>query len=193
MFHKNKNNSAPPVPEEPVAAADTTPDTAPAPETPPAVEETPAVANACETELAALKDRHVRLMADFDNFRKRQIRERSEMVQRANENLLEDMLPFLDTFDIALRNGNPEDPFVKGMRMAADQLAAILVKNGMTLIVASGAFDPNTHEAITHLPSAEVPEGQIVSQVRNGWMLNGRLLRAAQVVVSSGAPEAENT
>ena len=112
------------------------------------------------------------------------------MVKRANENLLEDVLPFLDTMDIALANSNADDPFMKGIRMAADQFAGILAKNGMTPVAATGAFDQNTHEALAQAPSTDVPEGEIVLQARRGWMLNGRLLRAAQVVVSAGAPEA---
>ncbi|MCL1888502.1 MAG: nucleotide exchange factor GrpE [Kiritimatiellaeota bacterium] len=149
----------------------------------------PPEANPLEAELAAAKDKYVRLMADFDNFRKRQLREHGEMVRRANENVMEDLLPFLDTFDLALANGGADDPFVKGMRMASGQLANILAKNGMAPVPAEGAFDANAHEALTRLPSAEVPEGEIVTQVRRGWTLNGRLLRAAQVVVSAGAPE----
>ena len=182
MSHKNKHNHAP-------RGEENTENTAPAATETPACEDarekTPE-ANPLETEFAALKDRYARLMADFDNFRKRQLREREEMVKRANENLLEDILPFLDTYDLALANGKPDDPFVKGMRLAAEQLSGILVKNGMTPVAAEGAFDANVHEALTHIPSADVPEGEIISQVRRGWMLNGRLLRAAQVVVSAG-------
>jgi molecular chaperone GrpE len=169
---KNKQQEPPP---EPAAVEEA-----------PAVEEAQPEASPLEAELAQMKDRHVRLMADFDNFRKRQLREREEMVRRANENVMEDVLPFLDTFDLALVNGNADDPFVKGMRMAAEQLATLLAKNGMAPVVAEGAFDANTHEAMTQMPSAEVPEGNIVAVVRRGWTLNGRLLRPTQVVVSAG-------
>ena len=189
MSHKNKNNHSPQDGKEESAATEN-----PAPETPAPEETTPAApeTNPLETELAALKDRYARLMADFDNYRKRQLREREEMVRRANENLLEDILPFLDTLDIALANGNPDDPFVKGMCLAAEQLSAILAKNGMTPVAVEGDFNANTHEALTHIPSAGTPEGGIISQVRRGWMLHERLLRAAQVVVSAGAPAAED-
>jgi len=200
MSQKNKNNPEPPRgEEEPAAVVNEVPEATGTPETPaddkaqPAPELAAPEANPLEAELALAKDRYVRLMADFDNFRKRQLREREEIVKRANENLMEDVLPFLDTFDIALANGNAEDPFVKGMRMAANQLLAILAKNGLAPVAAEGAFDANTHEALTRVPSANVPEGEIVSQVRRGWTLNGRLLRAAQVVVSAGAAEAEET
>jgi len=186
MSHTNKHDHSPQDEKEEPAPLES-----PEPETSAPVEAAPE-ANPLETELAALKDRYARLMADFDNYRKRQLRERGEMVKRANENLLEDILPFLDTFDLALANGNPGDPFVKGMRLAAEQLSAILAKNEMTPIAAEGAFDANAHEALTHIPSADVPEGGIISQVRRGWMLHGRLLRAAQVVVSAGAPTAED-
>jgi len=186
MSHKNKDERATPgapangeAPQEPEAAA------APAAEAQP--EAAAPEPNPLEAEHALLKDRLARLMADFDNYRKRQLREREEIVKRANENLLEDLLPFLDTFDIALANGAADDPFVKGVRMAANQLHGILVKSGMAPVEASGEFDPNLHEALAHAPSDAVPEGGILQQTRRGWTLHGRLLRAAQVVVSSGS------
>ena len=189
MFQKNKNER-----EGPGApgAGEEVPQAAPeADAAAPAVEAVPEP-HPLEAEVALLKDRLARSMADFDNYRKRQLREREETVKRANENLLEDLLPFLDTFDIALANGNADDPYVKGVRLAANQLYGILVKCGMTPIDAAGAFDPNVHEALAHAPSDAVPEGDIVQQTRRGWLLNGRLLRAAQVLVSSGTSEPEH-
>ena len=207
MSHKNKNERAQQNPQgpgeparEPVAGADAAPeeavnaaqnDAVPTEEAAVAAEQAPAP-NPLETEVALLKDRLARLMADFDNFRKRQLREREETVKRANENLMEDLLPFLDTLDIALASSNADDPFVKGVRMAADQLNGILSRNGMASAAAAGAFDANLHEAMAHAPSDAVPEGEILAVIRRGWTLNGRLLRAAQVVVSAGAAANED-
>ena len=192
MSHKNKHECATPgapageevPPREAEADAAPVAEAQPEPAAP-AAEATPE-ANPLAEEVALLKDRLARSMADFDNYRKRQLREREETVRRANENLLEDLLPFLDTLDIALANGNTDDPFAKGVRMAANQLHGILSKNGMAEVEAAGAFNPNVHEALAHAPSDAVPEGGILRQTRRGWTLNGRLLRAAQVIVSSG-------
>lgn len=144
-----------------------------------------------EADLALLKDAHLRLMADFENSRRRASREREDLVKRANENLIESLLPVLDSVDLALRQ-KPEadDPFSTGIVMVFDLLRKTLANTGLEPIDAKGkTFDPQIHEAIVSAPSADVPEGVVIEQTRRGYMLNGHMLRAAQVVVSSGAPE----
>lgn len=143
-------------------------------------------------QLEVMTDRYARLLADFDNFRKRMVREREEQTKRANENLLSDLLPVLDNLTIALSKApDPKDPVVTGMRMVNDQFLAILDKYGMKPIDAKGkVFDPAIHEALTQMPSETVPAQTVIEQFRCGWTLGGRLLRPAQVIVSSGAPEA---
>ena len=144
-----------------------------------------------DADLAQLKDAHLRLMADFENNRRRAARERDEIVKRANENLIESLLPVLDSVDLALRQKPAEeDPFSKGIVMVFDLLRKTLSSAGLEPIDAKGKpFDPQVHEAIVSAPSADVPEGVVIEQTRRGYTLNGHLLRAAQVVVSSGAPE----
>lgn len=142
-------------------------------------------------QLAAMTDRHTRLLADFDNFRKRMVREREEQTKRANENLLSDLLPVLDNLTIALSKApDPKDPVVTGMKMVNDQFLSTLDKYGMRPIEAKGkVFDPAIHEALTQMPSETAPAQTVIEQFRCGWTLGGRLLRPAQVSVSSGAPE----
>lgn len=144
-------------------------------------------------ELAALKDRHTRLLADFDNFRKRQARERDALVKRANENLLTELLPVLDHLELAIsKAADGGDPVVTGVKMVYGQFTATLEKFGMTPVDARGKpFDPMFHEALSQAASDTVPAGTVLAQLRRGWLLSGRLLRPAQVVVSSGKPEAE--
>ena len=139
-------------------------------------------------ELATLKDRYARLLADFDNFRKRQTRDNEEFVRRANENLLGDLLPVVDHLELALaKTPDPADPFVIGVRLVYDQLQSLLGRYGLTPVDAKGQpFDPAFHEALSQMSSPTVP-----AQFRRGWMLSGRLLRPAQVIVSSGRPEPE--
>ncbi|MCL2103554.1 MAG: nucleotide exchange factor GrpE [Kiritimatiellaeota bacterium] len=144
-----------------------------------------------EEELVALKDRYARLLADFDNFRKRQAREREDWSRRANELLLEDFLPVVDHLELALGNApDPSGPFAAGVGLVRDQFIAALEKHGVTPLDARGQpFDPDWHEALSQVPSDTVPEGGVIEQFRCGWCIGGRLMRPAQVIVSSGAPQ----
>jgi molecular chaperone GrpE len=145
-------------------------------------------------DLPPVDDRYLRLQADFDNYRKRVLREKDELYRRANEDIMEELLPVLDHLDLALSaaGDKSDDPVVEGFRLVGDQLVNALGKFGLKVIDAAGEeFDPNLHEAIMHMPTAEVEEDHIVSDARKGYKLGERLLRASQVVVSSGSPEAE--
>lgn len=146
-----------------------------------------------ESELAAMKERYLRLMADFDNFRKRQIREREEWIKRANESLLADFLPVVDHLHIALsKEADTSAPFVAGVKMVYDQFVAALEKNNVVPVDAKGQpFNPEWHEALSQVPSDTVPANEVIEQFRRGWSLAGRLLRPAQVIVSAGKPDAQ--
>jgi len=139
-------------------------------------------------------DRLLRLQADFDNYRKRMLREKADIYRRANEDIMEDLLPVLDHLELALTavgDADKHDSIAKGFKLVGEQLLSVLNKFGLSPIETAGVtFDPNVHEAVLHMPSAEVPENEIISRTRAGYMLGGLLLRAAQVVVSSGAPPA---
>jgi molecular chaperone GrpE len=169
----------------------------PVPESPPAEEPRPAepVAEVVSTEPQpspeeVLQDRLLRLQADFDNYRKRMAREKLDWIAFASEKLVLDLLPVLDHFELGLadsaKNGAPA-AFTEGFQLIYNQLRAAIEKAGVEAIDAEGqAFDPNLHEAITHMPSETVPEEQVVAQTRRGYRIGDKLLRAAQVVVSSG-------
>lgn len=178
----------------PNGSSETTAPQAPCPETTGADAAPNAVDPAAlERELAAVKDRHLRLLADFENARKRQGREREETIRRANEELLHALLPVLDHLELALASPtlDADSPFVKGIRMVAEQFVAVLQKFDLKPIMALGQkFDPGQHEALTQLAAVGVPPGHVAQQLRRGWNLSGRLLRPAQVIVSTGAPEA---
>lgn len=144
-----------------------------------------------ETDI--LKDRLLRLQADFDNFRKRTLREKNDLYQRANMDLLQEILPTLDHFELGLHMAEQhhvEKTVIDGMKLVYDQLMNALRKFGVTPIEAEGrAFDPNFHEAVTHVPSEEQPADTIIAVTRRGYKLGEQLLRASQVVVSSGPAE----
>jgi len=141
-----------------------------------------------------LQDQMLRLQADFDNFRKRMTREKKDWIAFASENLVMELLPVLDHFELGLadseQNGAPES-FTEGFRLIYSQLCSAIEKSGVKAIDAQAGepFDPQVHEAISQLPSEEIPEGEVVAQTRRGYQMGEKLLRAAQVVVSSGPAE----
>ena len=146
-------------------------------------------------EEESLKDQFVRLQADFTNFRNRTQRERVELYQRANEDLLLEILPVLDHFEMGLKTAKQleaETSVLEGFELVFDQFQQVLDRFKLVPIDAVGEqFDPHSHEALTHLPSAEYAEGICIEQVRRGYRFGDKLLRAAQVVVSSGNTETD--
>ena len=161
-------------------------------EKPPEVEVAKVIPEETE-DVESVKNRLVRLQADFDNFRKRTVRDRDATYARANEDIMEELLPVLDHMELALDAAtaeNVEGGFVDGVRLVADQFVSVLGKFGLKPLDAADAeFDPNIHEAVSHLPSPDVSANGIVAQVRRGYMLREKLLRPAQVVVSIGSTE----
>jgi len=163
----------------------------------PAAEENadPSPGQTLEAELLKFKELALRAQADFDNYRKRAAREREETLRYANSRMLEGLLPIIDNFElgmVAARNATEAANIVAGFEMVYRQLQDFLKEQGVELIDADGAdFDPNLHEALGHEVSDEVKEGQILRQIRKGYKLRERLLRPANVIVSSGPAQAE--
>jgi len=148
-----------------------------------------------EEEDESLRDQFVRLQADFANFRNRTQRERVDLYQRANEDLLLEILPVLDHYEMGLLTAEQHDAdqaVVDGFKLVFDQFQNVLNKFNLTPIDAVGeTFDPHKHEALTHMPSDEYAAEICSNQVRRGYMFGDKLLRAAQVVVSSGPADTE--
>ena len=146
-------------------------------------------------EEESLRDQFVRLQADFTNFRNRTQRERIELYQRANEDLLLEILPVLDHYEMGLQTAEQHDAdnaVVDGFKLVYDQFQNVLNKFNLKPVDAVGEeFDPHKHEALTHMPSEEYAAEVCSNQVRRGYMFGDKLLRAAQVVVSSGPAEPE--
>jgi molecular chaperone GrpE len=155
-----------------------------------------------EEHLAAAKkeatenyNRYLRAVADLENFRKRTVREKEELRQYAATRVLEDLLPVLDNLALGLaaakQPGAEMKSLVGGVEMVMAQLKAALANHGLVEIDPAGQpFDPHRHQAISHQPSVEVPAEHVLTVVRTGYALNGRLLRPASVIVSSGAAKA---
>lgn len=156
-----------------------------------------------EEQLAAAKDeakshydRYLRAVADHENFRKRSIREKDELRQYAASRVLEDLLPVLDNLSLGMAAASQPNVDVKtiveGIGMVQTQLKSALEQQGLKEINPAGeAFDAHQHDALSQQASDEVPEGNVINVIRVGYMLNGRLLRPASVVVSSGEAKEE--
>ncbi len=181
---KPKHTTANPVPP-----ADAPPETAGPPpmSAPPTVDEQLAAAR---QEAAANYDRYLRAAADLENYRRRMIREKEEVRQAAVANLVQHLLPVLDSLQLGLTAARPQaetKTIADGVAIVVDQLKGVLTRNGLTEVSAAGErFDPHRHEALSHQPSATVPEEHVIQVVRVGYQLHGRLLRPASVIVSSG-------
>jgi len=140
-------------------------------------------------------DRLLRTTAELENYRKRAQREKQEAIKFANEGLLEKLLPVLDAFDKALaaaqdNQSDAAQSLHTGINMVHQQLKTALTAAGLEEVDATGKpFDPNFHEAVSQQETSDLPEGQVVQQLRKGYKLRERLIRPASVVVSK-APAA---
>ena len=133
------------------------------------------------------QDRWLRKTAEFDNYRKRIERERREQSDQAVVSLLQDLLAVVDDFDLALtvQAGPEAEGYRKGVELIHAKLYDFLKKRGVTPIDAVGAdFDPNVHQAVMHEVSPEHREGEVIGELRKGYMLGDRLLRPAMVRVA---------
>ena len=148
-----------------------------------------------DAEITALKDRMIRLQADFDNFRKRTLRDRDDMVRRASEKILKDLLPPVDHFDLGLqaaRKHHVKHAVLDGLEGVLKQFQSVLEKSGVIPIETKGqSFDPHSHECVAQIPSEEHPDNMIIEETRKGYRLGTYILRASQVIVSTGPASKE--
>ena len=171
--------------------------------TPDAVEETPA-APAVETfsaeAIEELKtraakadeswERLLRTTADFENFKKRAAREKTDAIKYATEGLIGKVIPVLDNFEMALaaaQNSSADSlkSLQDGVAMIHAQLKSVLTDSGLEEVDSTGKpFDPNLHEAVSQQESADVPDGHVLLQLRKGYKLRERLLRPATVIIA---------
>ena len=137
--------------------------------------------------LEETKNRYLRALADFDNYKKRAQIEREQFVQFANESLITDILPILDGFGRAMEAAKKikaGEEMMKGLALIKKQLEDVLMKHGILEIEALGMpYDPNIHEAILQKEHAG-PEGVIIEEMQKGYTLHGRVIRPSMVIVS---------
>jgi molecular chaperone GrpE len=138
-------------------------------------------------------DRLLRLAADFENYKKRAARERSEYVALANERLIGELIPILDDLERALSAAeqHEEGQLEEGVRLVHRSLAALLQRHGVTPIETDGKFDPHVHEALLSQPS-DAEEGSVLDVVQKGYKLGERVVRPARVVVAAPPAQEES-
>ena len=153
-------------------------------------EAAPSAEEVLKQQLAEANDRNLRLMAEFDNYRRRTAKEQLELIETANGKLLEKLSEVQDNFERAFASENKAqdlEAFEKGMQMIYNQFAKILTDAGLEQIDPTGAeFDPNMHEALMQQPSETIPEGHVVTVFQKGYKLKNKILKTAKVIVSSG-------
>ena len=159
---------------------------------------TPEQIEELKTQAASARENWVRTAADFENFKKRAARERTEASQNATLNLIQKLLPILDGFDMAQAaatnaQGDKLASLQTGVAMIQAQLKSFVTEAGVEEVDALGKpFDPALHEAVSQQESASVPEGQVIQQLRKGYKVRERLLRPATVIVArKPEPKAE--
>jgi molecular chaperone GrpE len=136
-------------------------------------------------EIADLRDRSMRTLADFDNFRKRSDRDRQELKRYALFEPLGDFLTVVDNLDLALSAGGSAEDLKRGVEMIHRQMLDLLRRHGVREVTAVGEpFDPALHEAVAREESSEVATPTVVEQLRRGYVMHDRLLRPAMVKVA---------
>ena len=180
----NEGHPSPNVHQEPKSKTDSTPShpDSPSPTPDPAI------------EVATLKDQLLRAKADFENTRKRLLREKEESLRYANQAILSDFLPLLDHLELGLQaasSATDAASVVTGVKLIQTQFERFLAEHGVTPIDAVGKpFDPNLHEALGQEPAPGKTEGTVLHQRRRGYRIGDRLLRPASVITVAPAQAA---
>jgi molecular chaperone GrpE len=139
-------------------------------------------------EIAELKDKYLRLIAEFENYKRRSNKERLELIKIAGQDTMSALLPVLDDFDRAKANADDPDSseeFSEGVRLVYEKFKKILIQKGLEKMESTGEmFDPELHEAVTEIPAPkEEMKGKIIDTIESGYKLNDKIIRYAKVVV----------
>ncbi|MBP8725895.1 MAG: nucleotide exchange factor GrpE [Saprospiraceae bacterium] len=140
-------------------------------------------------ELAEQKDKYIRLYAEFDNFKKRSLKEKIELIRNASQEVIQDLLVVLDDFERAEKLSQEHqrnDIYPEGMRLVHQKLVGILQAKGLESVESTGQrFDPSVHEAVTEIAApTEAMRGKVVDTLEKAYLLNQKIIRFAKVVVA---------
>jgi molecular chaperone GrpE len=153
-------------------------------------------------QLVENRDKYVRLLADFDNFRRRAHKDRQDVIQFGHENLVKDLLSTVDNLDRAIEHAHHEDggdlaSLLQGVELVQREFYAVLAQHEVHVIDAEGSeFDPSLHEAMAHVEGDSAPPNSVIEVLQKGYQLRDRLLRPARVVVAkppAGTDDEETT
>lgn len=135
-----------------------------------------------ETEIAQEKDKLIRLFAEFENYKKRTVRERMDLIKNAGHEVISSLLPVLDDFERALKNiGDTER---EGLQLVYQKFKSLLEQKGLTAMETIGnPFDTDLHDAVTSVPAPENMKGKVIDEAEKGYFLNGKVIRHAKVIV----------
>lgn len=141
-----------------------------------------------QQELSEAKDKYIRLYAEFDNYKKRTIKERLDLISTASRETISSLLPVIDDFDRAKKSADDEnsaETFSEGVLLVYNKFKSLLQARGLKAMESTGAaFDPDFHEALTEIPAPSVElKGKVLDTVENGYLLNDKIIRHAKVVV----------
>lgn len=149
---------------------------------------------AAEAETAAMKDRYLRLQAEWDNYRKRTAEEAADMKIRAAEKVMQDVLPVLDDFERAIAHAeqNGEEGLLDGVKAISTKIGQVFAKHGLEAIDPQGqAFDALEHQAVATVENADMPDETVAQVYQKGYRLGKKVLRPAMVTISTGGPKRE--
>jgi len=154
------------------------------------VEEAPTAEELLKAELSLANDKYLRLYAEFDNFRRRTIKEREDARKMEGKDVIASLLPVLDDFDRALKsmeNATDVAPVKEGVELIQNKLKNTLIQKGLKPMESVGKpFDPELHEAITNIPApTEDLKGKVIDEMEKGYFLNDKVVRFAKVIVGS--------
>lgn len=150
-----------------------------------------------EKEATASYDKYLRAVAELDNYKKRAAKEKADIIKFGKEEIIKDILPFIDNLDRALEHAESSTGDIKafkdGIKMIQDQLLCCLQKHGVEKIDCAGQdFNPHFHEAVMQEESANHEENKILNEFQKGYLLNGRLLRPSKVCVCKNKSKENN-
>ena len=141
-----------------------------------------------EIELAELKDKYLRIFAEFDNFKKRTIKEKMDLMRNASRDVISDIIPVMDDFDRAKQAADDEksvEQFSEGVNLVYSKIHGVMKSKGVKAMESTGeVFDAELHEAITKIPAPnEEMKGKVIDTIQKGYYLNDTIIRHAKVVV----------
>lgn len=178
-----------PAPEAEIPSSEPRADEVPENATVQVIDELRTALSQAEAREKDIQDKHIRLHAEFDNYRRRTAKEQLDIIETANGKLLSKLSEVLDNFDraFAVENKGTVESFEKGMGMIHDQFRKVLSDAGLEVLNPVGEeFDPNSQEAFMRQASETIPENHVVTVFQKGYKLKNKILKTAKVIVSAG-------